>query len=146
MPTVSLQHTVVGPKETVYQVIADIERYPEFMPGFVAIETRRAGDDALDVWQTVGLGRITRRFKSHARFTAPTQIHITSTESPFRRLDQQWRCQSHGRTTRVELHAEYTLSEPMLGPVFNRVYPELLRRGLAAIETRVRRLQGHAQH
>lgn len=139
MAQVELKHTVAQPIEIVYRVIADIERYPEFMPGFQAIEVKPTDSEDLDVWQTVGIGGLRRRFHTRARFAPPESIRIQSSDAPFRHLDQLWSCRRLGDgQTGIELRAHYILAEPVLGVVFDRAYPHLLRRGLSAIDARAR--------
>lgn len=76
--------------EQLFALVLDIERYPDFVPGYRHARITRRGQDALEVMQTVGLGPATVSFRSHAEFTAPARIHVRATDGPFRRLEVEW--------------------------------------------------------
>ncbi|MBB4287489.1 type II toxin-antitoxin system RatA family toxin [Roseospira goensis] len=143
MATLRLQRDLPFPRPAVYDVIADVARYPDFMPGFKAVRTEGWDDDRLLVRQTVGAGGLTTTFLSRARFTPPQGIDIVSHERPFEVLHQTWGFAeaAHGRT-RVTLEAEYAMADRVAGAVFNRVFPALLRSGLNAVGRRVATLHG----
>ncbi len=142
MKTLSLSRDVPHPPAAVYDVIADIDRYPQFMPGFKATVVEGWDGDVLRVRQTVGAGGLTRTFRSRATFHPPECIDIASHEAPFRELRQQWRFEplAGGRRTRVHLEARYRMTDPFAGAVFSRVFPGLLRGGLSAVGRRVEAL------
>lgn len=138
MPTLRLQRDMPFPRQAVFDVIADVARYPAFMPGFKAVETLGRDGDTLFVRQTVGAGGLTNTFLSRATFSEPERIDIVSEDAPFRRLQQSWRFEARGdHRTRVHLDADYTLADRLTGVVFNRVFPGLLRNGLTAVGRRV---------
>ncbi|MQX37724.1 type II toxin-antitoxin system RatA family toxin [Roseospira navarrensis] len=129
-------------RPAVYDVIADVERYPAFMPGFKGVRVQGWEDDTLRVVQTVGGGGITRTFLSRARFEPGARIDIVSHDKPFRVLRQTWRFEDAGdRRTRVHLEAEYRLADRLTGPVFERIFPGLLRSGLTAVARRAAHLE-----
>lgn len=137
MPQIHLQRNIPYPQPFVYAIVADVERYPEFLPGFRRVRVRRDDASPWEVTQTVGWKGVTTTFVSHASFQPPEIIHIVSTDRPFRRLDQVWRFQTlTSSQTRVRLEAEYELNDRMLGGVFNTLYPTILERGLAAFQHR----------
>jgi coenzyme Q-binding protein COQ10 len=76
--------------EQLFELVLDVERYPEFVPGWHAVQIRERDDDSLSVEQTIGFGPLTWRFTSRATFEHPTRITIESTELPFRRLVLDW--------------------------------------------------------
>ncbi|SDE71311.1 type II toxin-antitoxin system RatA family toxin [Rhodospira trueperi] len=138
MPTLSLQRDLPYPRPAVYEAIADVARYPEFMPGFKRVRTEGWEDDALRVRQTVGMAGLTVTFLSRARFTEPERIDIVSHERPFQVLSQIWRFEERPNDrTRLHLKAEYGLVDRMAGAVFERVYPGLMRGAMTAIGRRV---------
>jgi|GEM_PF-5509519 len=142
MPQLSLHRDVGSPAPVVYDVIADVACYPEFLPGFYAVRTDGYDGDALRVFQTVGGLGLKVTFLSRATFDRPSSIRIVSDDAPFHHLHQTWTVTERGpQRSTVRLDADYALSEPLVGVVFDRLYPSLMRRSLAALVERVRRLQ-----
>jgi coenzyme Q-binding protein COQ10 len=78
--------------EQMFDLVARVERYPEFLHGWRAVRViGRDERDALIVEQIVGLGPLRWRFASRALHRRPHQLRIGSTDSPFERLEIDWR-------------------------------------------------------
>ena len=138
MTHLTLHRDVGFPRPVVYDVIADVARYPEFLPGFHAVRTDGYDGEALRVFQTVGGLGLTTTFLSRATFDRPRTIRIVSRDRPFRSLTQTWSLSETGPSrTHVRLQADYDLADRLAGFVFDRMYPGLLRQGLAALVRRV---------
>jgi coenzyme Q-binding protein COQ10 len=147
MAHLHLQRALPFRRAAVYDVIADVARYPDFMPGFKGVRLDGWEDDAdggarLRVVQTVGGGGLTVTFLSHARFDPERRIDIVSRDRPFHHLDQTWRFEDiAGGRTRVHLEADYAMADRLAGMVFERVFPSLLRGGLTAVGRRAADLE-----
>lgn len=112
MPHFHYRRRLPYPREKVFDLVADVERYPEFLPGWreVRILRREAGE--LLVEQQLGLRGFTFRFRTTALLERPEQIHIRTRERPFRYLEQYWRFQpADGDWTLASLEADYTLRD-----------------------------------
>jgi ribosome-associated toxin RatA of RatAB toxin-antitoxin module len=107
-----------APVETVYQVVADVERYPEFLPGVKRVARLEGGL----VEMTVGLGPFDLTWTSRARLTPYESIAIDLVEGPFRRMDVRWEFASQGQGTRVRYTTDYELrlSLPGMGRIVSR--------------------------
>jgi coenzyme Q-binding protein COQ10 len=141
MPQFDVERVTDHPIDLVHEVVADVENYPEFLPGWKAVEATPLPDGTVEAYQTVGVKGVTRRFRSVVVSEAPTRVHVTSRDKPFKRLDQVWRFEevATGRT-RVALTVDYKLSELLLKPIFSAVYEEALQKGLSAFERRAAEL------
>jgi ribosome-associated toxin RatA of RatAB toxin-antitoxin module len=107
-----------APVETVYQVVADVERYPEFLPGVKRV-ARLEGDW---VEMTVGLGPIDVTWTSKASLTPYESIVIDLVEGPFRQMDVRWEFVPQGKGTRIKYTTDYELrlSLPGMGRIVSR--------------------------
>lgn len=143
MPRIDFERDVPYPQALVYGVVADIARYPEFLPGFQNVRLEGWDGDDLRVLQTVGVKGLTVSFQSRAAFDPPHAIDIRATEKPFRFLDQHWRFATRPNgVTHVSLHAAYELNDRLVGRIFDRAFPIILKRGLEAFERRAALMQG----
>lgn len=141
MARLDLHRTVRFPQTLVYDLIADIEGYPDFVPGFRAVRTEGYNGDALIVRQTVGMRGVTKTFRTHARFDRPHRITITTHERPFTHLHQVWAFDTDEQDrTRVRLTADYKMADPVLRRLFERVFPRILEKGLDAFIARAETL------
>jgi ribosome-associated toxin RatA of RatAB toxin-antitoxin module len=125
--------------DQLFQLVLDIERYPEFVPGYRRARIVRRGDDALDVEQTVGFGPATFTFHSSAEFQQPSRIFIRATDGPFRRLDVEWRFVAEEGGCRVSAETHYQL-HGLLAPVLAGWLDFLLPRLLDAFAARAAKL------
>jgi coenzyme Q-binding protein COQ10 len=76
--------------EAIFQLLADIERYPEFLPGWQYARIKQRKVDRLYVDQHVRLGPAVFRFSSTAVLEPYSRIHIKADSGPFRHLDISW--------------------------------------------------------
>jgi coenzyme Q-binding protein COQ10 len=74
----------------VFDMVADIARYPEFLPYWrnVRVITRTA--DGYLAEQEIGIGPICERFESQTVLDRPRQIQVASHCDMFRRFLIQW--------------------------------------------------------
>lgn len=96
-----------------FQLVLDIERYPEFVPGYLWAQVIQRSDTGMEVEQTVGIGAATVSFRSHAEFTEGRTTVIRAEEEPFRRLVVEWRFAPQEDGCRVEFGVDYQLHGPL---------------------------------
>lgn len=76
--------------EQLFDLVADIERYPEFIPGCWAARITHREAGTLTVHQRLGLGALSLEFSSQAKLERPRNIHICATDGPFEHLSIDW--------------------------------------------------------
>jgi len=79
-----------------FDLAADVERYPEFLPHWSVVTIRAREGDSLIVDQELDLGVRRLRFTSQATLRRPERLQIRSSQPPFRALLIDWRFQSMG--------------------------------------------------
>ncbi|MGO8865569.1 MAG: type II toxin-antitoxin system RatA family toxin [Alphaproteobacteria bacterium] len=73
-----------------FDLVADVEKYPEFIEWFVAVRIRRREGNVLEVDQVVRFKGLRARFVTRAVLDPPRRIEIACQEPPFKRFDQLW--------------------------------------------------------
>lgn len=79
--------------EQLFELVADVERYSEFMPCWAAASVRNRQDDVLHVEQHIRLGVMEERFRSRAVLRRPASVQISSNDGPFQHLLIHWQIQ-----------------------------------------------------
>jgi ribosome-associated toxin RatA of RatAB toxin-antitoxin module len=134
MPQFDLHAHIAAPVDLVYQVVADVEQYPSFLPDVAAVDRR---DDI--VAMTLRMGLISAELVTRARFTPPRAIDLSLVDGPFRRFEARWTFTPAGAGTDVAYHADYEL--PLIGSLFGGPARYLLEqqttRQIRAFEARV---------
>lgn len=125
MPSFTVKETVHHPRPAVFDLVADIERYPEFVPGWKEARIIWEQEDRRTVEQAIGIHSLVWRFRTQAVLERPHQIRIEGAGGPLRRLHQVWRFQERAPSeTLVELWTDYALrggpAAAAAGPFFRR--------------------------
>ncbi len=136
MARINYERTLHYPQACVFDLVADIERYPEFVPGCRSARVLSRDGEWLRVEQEMGIERVNWRFVTHARLQRPERIDIHTSERPFEYLEQVWRFERLGPdTTRISLEADYRLRSLLARKLATTFFDEAFRRTLAAFES-----------
>ncbi|MER2529624.1 MAG: type II toxin-antitoxin system RatA family toxin [Candidatus Competibacter denitrificans] len=76
--------------ERMFDLVADVERYPEFLPLIRKATIIRRYETAYETEQVLALGLIMHRFVSRTELQRPESIVVTSTDRGFSRFDIRW--------------------------------------------------------
>jgi coenzyme Q-binding protein COQ10 len=81
-----------------FDLVADVEKYPQFIDWFVSARIRRRDGNVQYVQQVVRYSGLRLTFATRAVLDPPGRIAATSADFPFRSFEQQWRFTPHGET------------------------------------------------
>lgn len=125
------------PAEAVFDLVADVESYPEFLPGWQSARIVERRGNVLVVEQTlVGWG-FGWHFQTRAMLDRPVSIQIETDEHPFERLFEFWRFDSLDQShTRLILHADYVLNDFPQSRLLQSILEEALRETTNAFKRR----------
>ena len=127
--------------EQAFDIAADIERYPDFLTGWISARIRKRESNICYVDQVVGLGPIGLKFTSKAVLYRPERIEVTSAEAPFRHFGLSWQVTAVPPAgCRVSVAAEAELQLRMLQRIVNQLLPAAVDDVITAFEARARRL------
>ena len=76
--------------EQLYALVADIERYPEFLPWCVGARIRERRDNVILADLIIGFSMFRERFTSRVTLNPPYRIDVAYTEGPFKYLNNHW--------------------------------------------------------
>lgn len=139
MPHFRFERHLPYPREPLFDLVADVEAYPEFLPGWRAARIVRREPAGFIVEQELGIRAWSWRFRTRARFERPERIAIESREAPFVHLEQEWRFAEHGDCgTGIVLEVDYALRGSLLRHLVRQLFDEGFRRTLGAFEARAR--------
>ncbi len=116
--------------ELVYNLVADVESYPEFLPWCSAAKILSQVDGHVEASLTLTKGGLSKSFSTCNIMKPFTGIAMTLLTGPFKHFEGHWTFEAEGCGTRVSLHLEFSfenrLIAMMLGPVFQPVAHTLL--------------------
>jgi coenzyme Q-binding protein COQ10 len=128
-------------REQVFDLAADIERYPDFLRGWITARIQKRESDTFYVDQVVGFGPVRVQFSSKAVLRRPERIDVTSSDAPFRRFGLSWLVEAGPSAgCSVSLVADLELRSRFLQQVVDRVLPTAVADIIAAFDARARDL------
>ncbi len=73
-----------------FDLVADVERYPEFMPWVIDAHIRDRKDHTILVDMTIAAGPLRKRFSTIGVLDRPHRIEVSSRDPMFDRFEQRW--------------------------------------------------------
>ena len=143
MPVHSERRVLPYSAEQLFDLVAAVERYPEFLPW--CREARVTGRDGhvFHADMTVGFKAVRRVFGSRVETARPCAIDVTPTSGPFRRMANRWRFTDLPQGgCLVDFHVDFEFRSRVLRTLIGALYHEAVRRMVAAFESRARALYG----
>ena len=138
----SESHWVPWMAEQMFDLAADIERYPEFLPHWPHATIRSREDNVLYVQQEIDLGLRRLQFDSRAVLQRPAHLHIDSATGPFRHLSVDWRFTPEREGCRTALTVEVEMRSLLLEAMAGKLTERLTRDVLARFRERAAALYG----
>jgi coenzyme Q-binding protein COQ10 len=129
------------PVERVFDLVADVERYPLFVPGWRSVRILGRDGDTARVEQCIAVGPFDWRFVSESVFQRPERIRITASDGPFRHLRIEWLFTPRdGPRSLTRLSMTYEMRSQLVERAAALLLADLPRRTLHAFEDRLARL------
>lgn len=129
--------------EQLFELVADIERYPQFLPWCIGARIRRREGNETIADLAIGFKMYRERFTSHVVLSKPCRIHVTYSEGPFRYLENQWRFEpGPGGGCILDFYVDFEFKSKILQHVIEMLFNEAVRRMVGAFEARARALYG----
>ena len=125
-------------QEELFALVAEVEAYPEFLPGWRSVEVRERSGNRLTVKQSVAVGRFALHFESRAVLDPPRSIHIESDHAAFRHFVLEWRFEPQGTDCLAQLDIECSFRSPLLERAAGLLIPTMARNIMTAFARRAR--------
>ena len=150
MPTHAEKKLLPWTPEQLYDLVAGIERYPEFLPWCIAARIRRREGDLIVADLVIGFRMIRERFTSNVKLDpAGRRIDVAYIDGPFRYLNNHWRFLPAPPSpelptggTLIDFHVDFEFRSKLLQSLIGLLFNEAVRRMVAAFEGRARQLYG----
>jgi coenzyme Q-binding protein COQ10 len=135
------RHSRYAPSQ-LFELVADVESYPDFVPWVRAARICRRQDNAVWVEMEVGTHLLRRRFTSRAVLHKPDNISISSHDPLFKRYEQRWTFHPapQGDGTIVECQVDFEFRSRLLQAAMGASLANMTVRLIAAFLRRASEL------
>lgn len=147
MPTFTTKRRVPFSAAQMYAVVADVERYPEFLPMCTGLtvtsrETVAEGQNLI-ARMSVGYKQIAEAFTTTVQLRPQTlSIHAAYLDGPFKRLENRWRFVDVNDGSDVDFYISYEFKSALLGVIVGGAFDQAFRKFSEAFEMRARAVYG----
>jgi coenzyme Q-binding protein COQ10 len=129
--------------EQMFNLVADVGRYPEFLPWVVATRVKSDSETEMVADMLVGFNALREKFTSRVEKRRPEEIRVHYVDGPLRDLDNIWLFRPlDSESCEVEFRVNFTfrniLFEKLAGQYFDRAF----RKMVVAFEARADELYG----
>jgi coenzyme Q-binding protein COQ10 len=142
MPTHAETKVLPYTPEQLFELVADVAKYPEFLPWCTASRIRSRDGDVFFADLVIGFKMVRERFTSKVRLTRPDRIDVTYTDGPFRHLNNHWLFKPHPKGTEIDFYVDFEFRNRMLQALIGALFGEAVKLMVSAFEKRARQLYG----
>ncbi|RDL51958.1 Persistence and stress-resistance toxin PasT [Ensifer sp. M14] len=142
MPHFETNHVVKHTADQMFDLVADVEQYPQFLPLCEALTVRsrkeRDGKVLLLADMTVGYKAIRETFTTQVLLNkAERVIEVKYIDGPFKYLDNRWRFEPAGEgQSAVHFYIDYEFKSRILGALMGSMFDRAFRMFSDAFEKR----------
>ncbi len=122
-------------------MVADVERYPEFLPWCEGARIKRRQEKRLIADLIIGFKLIRERFTSKVDLNPEDlRIDVEYVDGPFRYLKNHWIFVPHDEGCMIDFHVDFEFRSRLLQTIMEPLFHEAVRRMVGAFEERARSL------
>lgn len=147
MPTFRTKRHVPFTPRQMFDLVADVERYPEFLPlceGMrIKQRSRASGHEVLRAEMDVGYGALHETFTSSVTLDTETpHVTVEYLDGPFQFLDNRWAFEPTAGGCDIDFYISYELKSLTLQLMVGAVFERAFRRFTEAFEQRAHQIYG----
>jgi coenzyme Q-binding protein COQ10 len=145
MPQFEVARVVRHSPEQMFDLVADVEKYPEFVPLCERLKVRQRrvidGREVLIADLTAGYGPVNETFTSRVTLDRPQLvIAVEYIDGPFRHLDNRWTFRPAADGCEVDFWISYEFKSRMLSALMGSMFDKAFRKFSSAFEARADRI------
>jgi coenzyme Q-binding protein COQ10 len=129
--------------EQLFELVADVARYDEFLPWVVAVRIRSSSETETVADLVVGFSAFKERFTSRVVKHRPDRICVDYIEGPLKYLHNEWEFERAGDGgTNLHYSVDFAFRSRLFETLAGQMFDRALRRMTSAFERRAAALYG----
>jgi ribosome-associated toxin RatA of RatAB toxin-antitoxin module len=129
--------------EQMFDLVVDVERYPEFLPWVVGAEVHEKTLHGLLASMEMQRAGMRERFTTRNVMERPTWMTLELVQGPFRLLEGRWTFMPIGDAgTRIELGMRFEFANPVVALLFGKAFEQSCGQLIDAFIARARQVHG----
>lgn len=141
MPTHAEKRVLPYRPDQMYNLVADVERYPEFLPWCIGSRIRRRRGQTIVADLVIGFKMIRERFTSEVKLDPDDmRIDVQYLDGPFRYLNNHWVFYEHDDGVLIDFYVDFEFRTKFLQRMMEPLFNEAVKRMVRAFESRAAHL------
>jgi coenzyme Q-binding protein COQ10 len=128
--------------EQMFDLVADVGRYAEFLPWVVATRVKSDSETEMIADMLVGFNALREKFTSRVIKDRPNRIEVIYIDGPMRDLDNVWHFRSTEDGCEIDFRVEFTFRNAMFEALAGQYFDRAFRKMVNAFEERANTLYG----
>jgi len=143
MPGIRETRSLPYSAEQMFDLVADVARYPEFLPWVVATRVKSDSDTEMIADMLVGFKALREKFTSRVIKDRPSRIEVIYVDGPMKDLDNIWRFipRADGGCD-LDFCVDFTFKNMMFEMLAGQYFDRAFRKLVTAFEERAAALYG----
>ena len=139
----SEQRVIPFRPELIFDLVADVRRYPEFLPWCVGARIRQTSAELVVADVMIGYKLVRERFTSKVALDrVGCRIDVEYADGPFKHLSNYWIFKQHPDGCLVDFHVDFEFRSVLLQGIIVALFNEAIKRMVSAFESRAHALYG----
>jgi coenzyme Q-binding protein COQ10 len=144
MPTHAEKRTLPYTPDQMYDLVADVESYGEFLPWCIACRKTKDEGDTIEADLIIGYKMFREKFKSRVLLTPKTHIRVEYLSGPLKSLSNKWHFIDNGDgTCTIDFFVDFEFQNPMLQGLVSMFFDKAVNRMVSAFEKRAEEIYGN---
>ena len=144
MPSIHETRALPYSAEQMFDLVADVGRYGQFLPWVVATRVRSTSETEMVADMVVGFKGIRESFSSRVSKTRPNEIAVHYVDGPLSDLDNVWKFRELGpNDCEIDFCVDFTFKSRIFERLAGQYIDRAFRKMVAAFEQRAFELYGN---
>jgi coenzyme Q-binding protein COQ10 len=136
MPTHHETRFLPQTADQLFDLVSDVEDYPNFLPWCVALRVTSHVDNVIRADMVVGFRMLREKFTSKVTLTPKERIDVEYLDGPFRYLENRWLFIEKEGGCEIDFFIDFEFRSRLLQKIMEPVFHEAVRRMVRAFEKR----------
>lgn len=146
MPGIRETRCLPYSREQMFDLVADVARYPEFLPWVIATRIRSDNDAEMVADMLVGFKAIREKFSSRVEKHRPEHLEVFYMDGPLKDLDNNWRFHAlPDGGCEIEFSVEFSFRSAVFEALAGQYFDRAFRKMVEAFEKRADQLYGRPE-
>jgi len=140
------QRVLPYPPSFLFEMIADVGSYPDFLPWCTATRLYKKSADGFMADVVIGFKMFHESWTSEVALYPNERITARYIKGPMKELYNEWRFTPHAEGTLVDLLVEYEFKNPLMQKILGGFMAEFSEKMISAFEVRAKELYQGKSH